>query len=164
MRRMIVIGVLDPHDTSTMFGLIGDANMFMVHSFVENGGDYVAAIERADLVVSLTEEPTSVMRSGCEAVWAQRPLLVSDSPATREAFQALLGLARRASAGVSGNSREGHANLRGEVRHPVPLRWRKVPSRQRDRPAGRIGRGAREARGDGPDPAPSRRIAATGAT
>jgi glycosyltransferase involved in cell wall biosynthesis len=48
--------------------------------------DYAEAIGRADVVISLTTEPTSVMRSAYEAVYAHRPLLVSDFPPLRELF------------------------------------------------------------------------------
>ncbi len=49
---------------------------------------YRQALADADLVVSLTTEPTSVMRAACEAVWARRPLVVSDWPVLAEAFPA----------------------------------------------------------------------------
>jgi hypothetical protein len=61
-----------------------DANVTFVGYL--RGNYYVDAIARADLIVTLTTEATSVMRAACEAVWAERPLLLSDSPATREAF------------------------------------------------------------------------------
>ncbi|KGM12174.1 glycosyltransferase [Cellulomonas bogoriensis] len=48
--------------------------------------DYLAEIARADVVVSLTTEPTSIMRSAYEAVYALRPLVVSDWPALNEVF------------------------------------------------------------------------------
>ncbi len=51
-----------------------------------SGDDYVAAIEQADIVLALTTEPTSVMRAACEAVYAQRPLVVSDTAVARETF------------------------------------------------------------------------------
>jgi hypothetical protein len=35
------------HGVHTMFGLIGDANLFFVHSFTEDGGDYVGAAHEA---------------------------------------------------------------------------------------------------------------------
>lgn len=47
---------------------------------------YRRAVLDADVVVSLTTEPGSVMRAACEAVWAGRPLVVSDWPAGRDAF------------------------------------------------------------------------------
>jgi hypothetical protein len=74
-------------------GLVGKAAPHISFVGYLRGEHYVAAIAAADLVVTLTTEPTSVMRSGCEAVWAKRPLLVSDSPATREAFPSALHVA-----------------------------------------------------------------------
>lgn len=50
------------------------------------GEAYRRAFDAADLVLALTTEPTSVMRVAYEAVWAGRPLIVSDWPALRHAF------------------------------------------------------------------------------
>jgi glycosyltransferase involved in cell wall biosynthesis len=47
---------------------------------------YREAVLGADVVMSLTTEPGSIMRAACEAVWAGRPLVVSDWPAGREVF------------------------------------------------------------------------------
>lgn len=47
---------------------------------------YQREVRNADLVVVLTTEPTSVMRAAYEAVYARRPLVVSDWPALREVF------------------------------------------------------------------------------
>lgn len=47
---------------------------------------YRQAVEEADVVLTLTTEPGSVMRAACEAVWAGRPLVVSDWPVARELF------------------------------------------------------------------------------
>ena len=47
---------------------------------------YCAALDDADVVMSLTTEPTSVMRTAYEAVYAAKPLIVSDWPALRELF------------------------------------------------------------------------------
>jgi glycosyltransferase involved in cell wall biosynthesis len=47
---------------------------------------YQEAVYDADAIVALTTEPGSIMRAACEAVWAQRPLVVSDWPALRAAF------------------------------------------------------------------------------
>lgn len=49
-------------------------------------GAYREAVFDADVVVCLTTEPGSIMRAGCEAVWAGRPLVISDWPAAREVF------------------------------------------------------------------------------
>lgn len=48
--------------------------------------EYEALVETADLVVALTTEPTSVMRCAYEAVYARKPLLISDWPLCRELF------------------------------------------------------------------------------
>ena len=47
---------------------------------------YAAELHRADVVLALTTEPTSIMRAAYEAVYARRPLVVSDWPALREVF------------------------------------------------------------------------------
>jgi glycosyltransferase involved in cell wall biosynthesis len=53
--------------------------------FLDEPG-YVAAVTEADVVVCLTTEPGSVMRSAYEAVYACRPLIVSGWPIAREVF------------------------------------------------------------------------------
>lgn len=47
---------------------------------------YEAELRSASAVLALTTEPTSVMRAAYEAVYARRPLVVSDWPAGRAAF------------------------------------------------------------------------------
>jgi glycosyltransferase involved in cell wall biosynthesis len=47
---------------------------------------YRAALANTDAVVCLTTEPTSVMRAAYEAVYALRPLIVSDWPVNRALF------------------------------------------------------------------------------
>jgi glycosyltransferase involved in cell wall biosynthesis len=47
---------------------------------------YRALVARADIVLCLTTEPTSVMRSAYEAVYAGKVLVVSDWPLDRELF------------------------------------------------------------------------------
>jgi glycosyltransferase involved in cell wall biosynthesis len=47
---------------------------------------YAEALRDADVVMVLTTEPTSVVRAGYEAVYARRPLIVSDTPVLREVF------------------------------------------------------------------------------
>ncbi len=47
---------------------------------------YVDALAAADVVLAVTTEPTSVVRAGYEAVWAGRPLVLSDTPALRDVF------------------------------------------------------------------------------
>jgi len=48
--------------------------------------DYVRAIDEADVVITLSTEPTSVMRAAYEAVYAGRPLVLSDWPGLKELF------------------------------------------------------------------------------
>lgn len=48
--------------------------------------EYRLALGDADVVMVLTTEPASVVRGGYEAVWAERPLIVSDWPVLRDVF------------------------------------------------------------------------------
>ena len=48
--------------------------------------DYRRAVVEADAVLTLTTEPGSVMRAAYEAVYAGRPLIVSDWPLARQLF------------------------------------------------------------------------------
>jgi len=47
---------------------------------------YQTLVAESDLVVALTTEPTSVMRAAYEAVYARKPLVISDWPLSRELF------------------------------------------------------------------------------
>lgn len=47
---------------------------------------YRAALSGAHAIMALTTESTSVMRSGYEAVYAERPLIISDWPVNAEVF------------------------------------------------------------------------------
>lgn len=47
---------------------------------------YGRELAAADVVLALTTEPTSVVRAGYEAVYAHRPLVVSDWPVLRDTF------------------------------------------------------------------------------
>jgi glycosyltransferase involved in cell wall biosynthesis len=48
--------------------------------------EYQQGLQDAHAVMSLTTEPTSVIRAGYEAVYASRPLITSDWPVLRAAF------------------------------------------------------------------------------
>ena len=50
------------------------------------GEEYRRALEEADIVLVLSDNPTAVMRSANEAVYAGRPLVVSDSELRRKLF------------------------------------------------------------------------------
>ena len=67
-------------------GLVQGAPAAVAFTGYLRGEHYVAALAWADVIVSLTTEPTSVMRAACEAVWARRALVVTDSAAARHAF------------------------------------------------------------------------------
>jgi hypothetical protein len=51
-----------------------------------NAADYVAALEHADVVMSLTTRPESVARSAHEGVEALRPMVISGGPHMRDLF------------------------------------------------------------------------------
>jgi glycosyltransferase involved in cell wall biosynthesis len=51
-----------------------------------HGDDYLRAIERAQVVLALSNRSQTVSRGACEAVWAERPLIVTDWPEARAAF------------------------------------------------------------------------------
>lgn len=51
-----------------------------------NGGEYVATLEQADVVMSLTNRPESVARSAHEGVDALRPMVISGGPHMRDLF------------------------------------------------------------------------------
>jgi glycosyltransferase involved in cell wall biosynthesis len=51
-----------------------------------DAADYHRAVVDADAVLTLTTEPASVMRAAYEAVYARRPLVVSDWPVSRALF------------------------------------------------------------------------------
>lgn len=76
--------------------------------------EYWREIELADLVVSLTTEPTSVMRAAYEAVYACRPLVVSDFPALRAVFPDAVHVANQGQAIADGLEQAiaDHARLR----------------------------------------------------
>lgn len=63
--------------------------------------EYEEALDEADIVLALTTEPTSIMRAAYEAVYAMRPLVVSDFPAIAATFP----YARRTSNDGSGIAR-----------------------------------------------------------
>lgn len=74
--------------------------------------DYRAVVQDADAVLTLTTEPASVMRAGYEAVYAGRPLLLSDWPINRELFPYAAHVANTI-AGVASGLREVDAHYDG---------------------------------------------------
>lgn len=48
--------------------------------------EYRQLVEAADVILTLTTEPTSIMRAAYEAIYAGKPLVTTDWPALREVF------------------------------------------------------------------------------
>lgn len=101
------------------------------------GAAYPAALADADVVLVLTtNEEISVPRSAYEAIWARRPLVVSDTPAFRELFPAAVHVANDAD-GIAGGLRRAvasHDALResAETAHAVQsARWEEQARRLR---------------------------------
>jgi glycosyltransferase involved in cell wall biosynthesis len=80
--------------------------------------EYRQALAEADAVLVLTTEPTSVVRAGYEAVWSGRPLVVSDTPALREAFPEAVHV-RNEAAAIAAGLREVAARL-GDLHTRLP--------------------------------------------
>lgn len=71
--------------------------------------DYRQAVAETDVILTLTTEPTSVMRAAYEAVYARRPLIVSDWPIDRVLFpQALHAANERAALAIAVHSMSAH--------------------------------------------------------
>jgi glycosyltransferase involved in cell wall biosynthesis len=66
--------------------LVGGAPANVTFLGFLGAADYHRAVVESDAVVTLTTEPTSVMRAAYEAVYANRPLVVSDWPVSRALF------------------------------------------------------------------------------
>jgi glycosyltransferase involved in cell wall biosynthesis len=80
--RFVVTGDPGDHD-----GLVESAPSNVTFVGYLSASAYVAAIERSSLAVVLTNRlQTAVPRSACEAVFARRPLVVSDSENMRRYF------------------------------------------------------------------------------
>lgn len=67
-------------------GLVEGAPENVTFTDYLRGSAYVAALEAADIICALTTEPTSVMRAAYEAVYAQRPAVMTDTPDLRALF------------------------------------------------------------------------------
>ena len=90
---------------------------------------YRAAVYEADCVMALTTEPGSIVRAGCEAVWAGRPLIVSDWPEGRSAFPYALHAHNDAAsvAGALAHAADHLSDLRERVEPAYAVhaaRWR----------------------------------------
>jgi glycosyltransferase involved in cell wall biosynthesis len=67
-----------------------------------DAGDYRAAVDASNLIVTLTTRPEAVNRAANEAVFARRPLIVSDWPAMRSYFPHAVAVANTVEAVVAG--------------------------------------------------------------
>ncbi len=67
-------------------GVLSDAPPNVCLTGYLGPGEFDAALRRADVVLALTTEPTSVMRAAFEAVDARRPLVASDFAAVTDPF------------------------------------------------------------------------------
>lgn len=89
---------------------------------------YGEAVAGAHAVLTLTTEPASVMRAAYEAVYAGRPLVVSDWPIGRETFPFAVHVANDAASIAAGLGRlvEGYEDLVAacpEARRVQVARW-----------------------------------------
>ena len=117
-------------------GRIEDAPSGMIDSAPQNvrfvgfmpSSVYAEAVEAADLVLTLTTEPTSVMRAAYEATYAGKVVVLSDWPLSRSLFPAAIAVLHDPSAiadGVEVAIRE-HDRLRaaaGGARQNQLDRW-----------------------------------------
>lgn len=77
------------------------------------GDDYDRALEQADVIMVLTRHPLAVNRGACEAVYFERPLIISDLPAMTPLFPYAVSVPND-SAGIAGgiqSSIEHHPDL-----------------------------------------------------
>ncbi|MGH8994519.1 MAG: hypothetical protein ACRDYB_00520 [Acidimicrobiales bacterium] len=77
--------------------------------FLDSYG-YRAAVMGSDAMVTLSTEPASVMRAACEALYAGRPLILSDWPVNRELFPYSIHVANNV-AGLAWGLREVDINF-----------------------------------------------------
>lgn len=92
------------------------------------GEDYYRALQDADVVLSPTTDDASVTRGAYEAVYARRPLIISDTPPLRRYFPHAVPSANEGSAYAIAirHALAGHAELRsvaGEARADQLRRW-----------------------------------------
>ena len=75
--------------------------------------DYVDALQGVDVILALTTEPTSAMRAGFEAIWAEKVLVVSDWPLSKELFPSAVPVVNTAEAIAAGlrDAVKDHARL-----------------------------------------------------
>lgn len=92
------------------------------------GPEFQRAVEEADAVLTLTTLSSSVMRAGYEAIYAERPLIVTDWPNLREVFPHAVHVRNDAEAIADGirHAIEHHAKLLARAPEALGLqeeRW-----------------------------------------
>ncbi len=85
--------------------------------------EYRDAVYASDAVMALSTEPTSAMRAAFEAVWAGRPLVVSDWPLMAELFPEAIRV-RNDAEGIVAGVRELAESYAGRIGHLVDSRVR----------------------------------------
>jgi glycosyltransferase involved in cell wall biosynthesis len=95
--------------------------------FLEQGA-YLEALYGANIVMSLTERPEDVSRSASEAVFACRPLIVSDWPAAQRYFPFAIAVSNTAEGIAQGVSDaieryDSLTELAGKAREEQNARW-----------------------------------------
>lgn len=95
------------------------------------GAAFANVLRGADAVLTLTTDPTSVMRSAYEAVYVERPLVITDTPVLRELFAGAFFVDNDAvsiAAGlhrVASKTEEEGRSARREAKGRQVLRWQR---------------------------------------
>jgi glycosyltransferase involved in cell wall biosynthesis len=87
--------------------------------------DYDRLIADAEVVLALTTEPTSALRVGFDAVYLQRPLVITDFPLLRSLFPDARHVANNAR-GIAAGLREVLADLPSALATTAPARERQL--------------------------------------
>ena len=77
------------------------------------GDDYDRALEQADIILVLTGHPLAVNRGACEAVYFERPLIISDQPVMTPLFPYAIAVSNDAAGIAAGiqSAIERHSEL-----------------------------------------------------
>ena len=108
----------------------------MFTGFLERD-DYDRALEQADAIMVLTRHPLAVNRGACEAVYFERPLIISDLPAMTPLFPYAISVSND-SAGIAGGIKsviERHPDLVSacpQARALQEQRWQQQLDRLRE--------------------------------
>lgn len=101
------------------------------------GRDYDRVLEQADVIMALTRHPLAVNRGACEAVYFERPLIISDLPVMTPLFPYAIPVSND-SAGIARGIQsaiEHHPDLVSACQHARALqeqRWQRQLDRLRE--------------------------------